>query len=896
MKKIILLCLFLISASYINAQIYNIENSNGQTITSCAVDFYDNSSGNYSPNVNQTITFQSNSVTNTHLKVSFSIFDIDASDTLYVYDGLNTTSPLIGKYNNSNPLTAGQNVVQSTISNLSGALTFRFVTDASIQKAGWFAALVCVKNCQRVIATLDTILTSPKPDSNYVDVCLGKPVTLVAAENFPDNNIAYHQSKNNCTYEWDFGDGSPVATGFSVSHTYAVRKGYDVILKITDSVGCINTNALGTRVRISSKPRTTIQPLADMCSGNTKIINVGYNPNSTILVEPMGFSQISKQGFDSTMFIPDGPACPPGVYNTNVFFNNFPMGATITAATDILAICVNIEHSFSGDLGFRIRCPNNQSVNIDPNQHSGSNGLGNFYEPDGSACLASANIQGVGWNYCWSDFYPTNGTLGSHKGTGPTKIDSTNTVNHTNYYVPANPLSGLIGCPLNGTWSIEITDDWGIDNGYIFNWTLELQANLMPGSWTYDVKIDSVGFAGPFITALSDTTAIIAPTTGGNYIYNISLVDEFGCVWDTTTTMKVITTPHPHIGSDTAVCYPHSVLLSADTISSNYSWLTPSGTQTTQSIYSDTTFHSAVYSFNYVLTATNSNISNTLNCIGMDTIQVTLNPKPEISYSSDPPQPLQGCEPLVINYFNESSPPLSTYNWSFGDGQTLTTYDTASVTHIYAAGSYMLGITATTINGCTQSFMSLPNYVTSFPQPKADFTWDPPIGLRSNPMINFVNLTTPNNPTFTWNWDFGDNTATSDSMNPSHSFPSIPDEKEYTVTLISISDHGSGIKCTDTNSYKVKIVDDLLIFPNIMTPNADGINDKFEIGALIKGGAYSETQVIIYNRWGKKVYENTNYKNDFGGEGLPDGVYYVTIKAKGILKDVEYKSSLQILR
>ncbi|MFZ4413795.1 MAG: PKD domain-containing protein [Bacteroidales bacterium] len=904
MKRLLLLSLFAIIFNFSKAQTYNIEASNGQTIQSCAVDFYDNASGNYAANVNQTITFQSNSTTNTHLKMSFSIFDIDASDTLFVYDGLTTASPLIGKYNNSNPLTGGQNVVQSTITNTSGALTFKFITNGTVQKAGWFAAMVCIKNCQRVIATLDTILTAPKPDSNYVDICLGHTVTLVAAENFPDNNIAYHQSKNNCTYVWDFGDGTPTATGNSVTHLYTVRKGYDVILNITDSVGCINTNALGTRVRISSKPTTTIQPLADMCSGDTKLISVGYNPNSVILVEPMGFSQISKQGFDSTMFIPDGPACPPGVYSTNVFFNNFPAGASILSASNILAICVNIEHSFSGDLGFRIRCPNNQSVNIDPNQHSGSNGLGNFYEPDGTpACSAAANIQGVGWNYCWSEFYPNNGTLGSKKGTGPAKIDSTNTVAHTNYFLPANPLAGLIGCPLNGTWSIEITDDWGIDNGYIFNWTLELQANLMPGSWTYNVKIDSAGFSGPFISPLTDTTAIITPTTGGTYTYNISLVDEFGCAWDTTTTMKVISTPHPYLGADTSMCYPNKIILDPGNISTIYNWITPYGPKTTQSIFTDTIYSNVVAPFNYILSATNTNIANTLSCTGYDTILVTINPMPEPSFTTSPPPPngggpIAGCEPFTVTFNNESTPVNSTYIWDFGDGQTSVV---ESPTHVFATGNYVIGLTATTINGCSKSWISAPDYIVSYPQPKADFTWNPPIGTRQDPTINFVNLTTPMNPTFTWIWDFGHPGATSTVKDPTNIFPSIPDEKEYTVTLISMSDHGVDnlgipIRCTDTTSYKVKIIDDVLIFPNIITPNGDGINDKFEIGALIKGGGFTETQLIIYNRWGKKVYESNNYKNDFGGEGLPDGVYFVTIIAKGILKDVEYKSSLQILR
>ncbi|MFZ4399217.1 MAG: PKD domain-containing protein [Bacteroidales bacterium] len=894
MKKIVFLSIFLLLGTFIKAQVYNIENSNGLTISSCAVDFYDNASGNYSPNVNQTITFQSNSATFTHLKVSFSIFDIDASDTLYAYDGLTTAAPLIGKFNNSHPLAGGQNIVQSSITNLSGALTFKFVTDGSVQKAGWFAALGCVQACQRVFASLDTILTNPKPDTNYVDICLGHPVTLVAAENFPDNNIAYHQSKNNCTYTWDFGDGTPTATGYSVTHNYAVRKGYDIMLTITDSIGCTNTNALGTRVRIASKPTTIIRPLEDMCSGVTKLISAGYNPTSVILVEPMGFTQTSKQGFDSTMFIPDGGVCTPNTYLTNVFFNNFPTGATIQSANDILAICVNIEHSFSGDLGFRIKCPNNQSVNIDPNQHSGSNGLGNWYEPDGTpACSAAANQQGVGWNYCWSEYYPNVGTLGSHKAGGPAKIDSTNTILHTSYYLPANPLSGLIGCPLNGTWSIEITDDWASDNGYIFNWTLELQANLMPNNWTYNVKIDSVGFSGPFISPLTDSTAIIAPTTGGNFTYNISLVDEFGCAWDTTTTMTVITTPHPYLGSDTSLCYPNSAVLNPGVNCTSYSWITPSGIRTTSTINSDTIYATVVSPFNYVLTATNTNVANTLNCIGLDTIVVTVNPMPEITFTTNPFSPLEGCEPFTVQFNNESSPVNSSFIWDFGDGQTSTI---ESPSHVFAAGNYIISISATTPDGCKKSFVSVPDYVISYPQPIADFTWNPPIGTRTNPLINFVNLTTPMNPTFTWSWDFGDNNATSDSLNPSHSYPQIPDEKEYTVTLIGISDHGNNNKCTDTVSYKVKIIDDVLIFPNIITPNGDGINDKFEIGALIKGGAFTETQVIIYNRWGKKVYENNNYKNDFDGEGLADGVYYVTIKAKGLLKDVEYKSSLQILR
>ena len=152
-------------------------------------------------------------------------------------------------------------------------------------------------------------------------------------------------------------------------------------------------------------------------------------------------------------------------------------------------------------------------------------------------------------------------------------------------------------------------------------------------------------------------------------------------------------------------------------------------------------------------------------------------------------------------------------------------------------------------------------------------------------------MTTPNNPGFNWNWNFY-NIATDITKDPTFTFPKLAVESNYLVTLIVTSDFG----CNDAISYEVKIIDNTLLIPNIMIPNGDGVNDNFEIGGLLKGGGYTETQVIIYNRWGKKVYENNNYKNNFDGEGLSDGVYYVTIKAKGILGDLEHKGSLQILR
>lgn len=69
------------------------------------------------------------------------------------------------------------------------------------------------------------------------------------------------------------------------------------------------------------------------------------------------------------------------------------------------------------------------------------------------------------------------------------------------------------------------------------------------------------------------------------------------------------------------------------------------------------------------------------------------------------------------------------------------------------------------------------------------------------------------------------------------------------------------------------------IVPNILTLNGDNINEVF----LIKNLEYNpETSVTIYNRWGKKIYENATYDNSWSPKGeVTDGVYFYVVEPKG---------------
>lgn len=66
-----------------------------------------------------------------------------------------------------------------------------------------------------------------------------------------------------------------------------------------------------------------------------------------------------------------------------------------------------------------------------------------------------------------------------------------------------------------------------------------------------------------------------------------------------------------------------------------------------------------------------------------------------------------------------------------------------------------------------------------------------------------------------------------------------------------------------------------------ITPNGDGKNDHWVIGNI---GIYPNAVVQVYDKLGDKVFEKTNYQNDWDGGNLPSGVYYYLIRLNGVNK------------
>ena len=103
----------------------------------------------------------------------------------------------------------------------------------------------------------------------------------------------------------------------------------------------------------------------------------------------------------------------------------------------------------------------------------------------------------------------------------------------------------------------------------------------------------------------------------------------------------------------------------------------------------------------------------------------------------------------------------------------------------------------------------------------------------------------------------------------------------------------------EVSPFHISISESILEMPNAFSPNGDGINDIY----CAKPGYKSivEFHAIIFNRWGVKLYEWNDpaggWDGKYKGKDMPDGTYFVLVKAKGADgRDFKIKRDVNLLR
>jgi len=836
---------------------YGIHFQDGDVISTCSGKFWDsNGPGYYNPGEEYYITFCP-STPGTYIDLDFVSFDINNVSHFEIFNADNPDPALsFGIFTNQiNPVNM---IVRATAGNASGCLTVYFRAGTA-NGAGWEANISCQVPCQLLFARIDSLNTDPMPnDTNYIAICPGQPVTFVGFGEYPENNIVYNQSDDSCLFIWNFGDGN-IDTGRVISHTYQDVKGYDVSVKIIDQNGCVSTNLPTTRVMISQNPLSNIQPLEPLCAYDTQILSVGYDPNSTISIVPVGNVQGASLELADTTFLPDGSGVS---YTTSVTFTVFEAGQTLTNIDDLYAICANMEHSYMGDLSMRLICPNGQQITMF-NQGGSGTIIGEPVATNLPVDGNSSDIRpGIGYDYCWSPT-STNGTIHNNANwtnvspyTDPVgNVSTSNPINQLNpgtYEISGN-WNNLLGCPLNGTWTIHVTDHLPQDNGYIFSWGIDFNPDLIPGNWSYDVPFESVDWQSPYISQINDTIFNFLTEEGGVYDVVVTVLDAFGCQYDTTLTITVVDLPIVDLGDDIAVCRKDAPYITIDGTTEHATHYLWSNMTTGETMLVD-------YDGIYAVTAINN--AHSISCLTSDTVNVTFIRTPIFSLIPDT------CieNPIMISVIDPDIDSTYRFKWS--------TNETTESIYVNQTGTYTVEVWINAEVYCGSGNGVFIQYIPT-----------PTLNLGSNRVIcDFDTLvfqanTGNQSPDYTYEWSMAEFQGAIANFGPKS-------PGEY---LLAVTKRG----CSNVSDEVLITVEDCSVtIPNVITPDDNGINDYFVIDGLEN---YENVSFVLFNRWGRKVYENNDYRNNFKGDNLKDGTYFYIITFPNNLKG-PFTGPLAIIR
>jgi gliding motility-associated-like protein len=518
--------------------------SQGGTLNACSGTINDDggNTGNYTDN-SYTLTICPDTPGDV-IRLDFTQFSLQTSgnannsDRLFIYDGPNTSSASLGDYTGGDLLDLS---VTATVQNPSGCLTIRFVSAGSPNTTfpGFSANLSCTTPCDNPVSS-SQIVSPNEVGPNLVTICPGESVTVNAQGSIaqPGFNLAQ--------YIWTWGDGTTdvVTTAGNISHTYTEPGGYAIKLVVEDNNGCQSANLNPLQVFNSTIP--VFEGVTDIttltCFGETVTMSAGNieSPTWTSL-PPQVFSQVSYLSDDAGF-----------TFTNDITYDFFAPGATLDNCADLLQINMNIEHSYMGDLHIAITCPDGTQVQLMDGEGAGTffgqATDGDEFNPDPTL----ENIPGVGYNYSWSQT-ATNGTMGDNSTGNTMTYVGNDGVTYTDVtylpagtYQPNGNLCDLVGCPLNGAWTISLLDDAGADNGNLYSWSIDFNPALFPDVLQFTPSIgegaDSSYWTGSLVTNLSSDgdSFDLTPTTPGSYDFTYHVINSFGCAFDTTITVTFV--------------------------------------------------------------------------------------------------------------------------------------------------------------------------------------------------------------------------------------------------------------------------------------------------------------------------------------------------------------------
>ena len=248
----------------------------------------------------------------------------------------------------------------------------------------------------------------------------------------------------------------------------------------------------------------------------------------------------------------------------------------------------------------------------------------------------------------------------------------------------------------------------------------------------------------------------------------------------------------------------------------------------------------------YALTTSNSTTHTTI----WNNAFVKIDFQTFVNASSSYGSQIIGC-PAPFTASLVSTTNTGNSQWSFGDGSPISTQ--ANTTHTYDNyGNYNVLLVVTDTSTCNRTD-SIKSVLSVIPPTEFDLGEERLICLNTR-----IRLTS-NVVAVSYTWSTGSTNANVFVTQPG-------------TYSLAISNGG----CITTDEITVSLGEEPLTarFPNIITPNGDGVNDVIDFNAY----KFDEMEFILFDRWGNERYRSKDISKPFDADGYHDGTYYYIIQ------------------
>ncbi|MEO0474011.1 MAG: PKD domain-containing protein, partial [Bacteroidota bacterium] len=237
-------------------------------------------------------------------------------------------------------------------------------------------------------------------------------------------------------------------------------------------------------------------------------------------------------------------------------------------------------------------------------------------------------------------------------------------------------------------------------------------------------------------------------TNPGQYDVTLTVLDTEGCIISLTRSQYINPTfPNADFVSPDTIACPGAFISfsSASTgVGLSYNWDFGDGNSSTAVNPTHQYAGNGAYTVSLTVTDVNgcADTEGKLNYIVVG--------QPSAAFTADTTSAT--CPPLTVNFTDQSSPDVISWDWDFGDGSISNLPNPSKIYTV--AGTYDVQLIVTTSEGCRDT--ALIDDLIDISGPTGSFTQSPSVGCQ--PLEVTFTADAPN-PLWTYDWDFGDGTG-----------------------------------------------------------------------------------------------------------------------------------------